>query len=54
MLAVLLTVSAHVYPELVLQLGSSSNLQEGYQIIMGHPRMQYRTDIMPLLVKVMT
>ena len=51
MLAVLLTVSAHVYPKLVLQLGFAIQLAGGLSDF-NHPRIQ--TDIMPLPVKGMT
>ena len=34
------TVSAHFYPGLFLQLGSWSNLQVGYQISTGRPRLK--------------
>ena len=36
-----LTVSAHFHPELVLQLGSVSNLQVGYQISTVRPRLKH-------------
>ena len=35
------TMSAHFHPELVLQLGSVSNLQMGYQISTGRPRLEH-------------
>ena len=36
-----LTVSAHFYPGLVVQLGSASNLQVGYQISTGRPCLEH-------------
>ena len=35
------TVSAHFYPGLVLQLASASNLQVGYQVSTGRPRLKH-------------
>ena len=36
-----LTVRAHFYPGLVVQLGSASNLQVGYQISTVRPRLEH-------------
>ena len=35
------TVSAHFYPELVLQLVSASNLHVDYQVSTGRPRLEH-------------
>ena len=35
------TASAHFHPGLVVQLGSASNWQVGYQISTGRPRLEH-------------